>query len=91
MIYILYGGTRAWQEQQVQKLKDVLYKFDPFKVGEVNDGTEMMLVHLTKEVIIPKDVQEKLLNTANQGESAYKDFVEWRHFGEQNLWDKTIK
>lgn len=79
------------QEKQVQNLKGVLAKSNPFRVGDTTDGTESKLVHFTQKIIIKDDVQASILSTVDRGTAAYQKFVDDRIHGDQNLWGKMSK
>ena len=48
----LSSSRLTYQEQQIQRLKFVLSKSNLFPRANINDGSEDMLVHLTKKIII---------------------------------------
>ena len=56
-----------------------------------SDGTELHLVHLTNNMIMPPDVQENIPNTETRGKAAYKLFVDERICGDTILCDKMKK
>ena len=87
----LSSSKLEYQEQQIQRLKNVLSRVNLFPTASVSDGSETMLIHLTKKIIIPDVVKEDILKREQQGRRAYEDFVKNRICGEQNLWDKMTK
>ena len=87
----LSSSRLTYQEQQIQRLKLVLCKLNLFPTASISDGSEAMLVHLTKKIIIPDEVKENILSREQQGKIAYEDFVKNRLCGKQNLWDKITK
>ena len=49
----LSSSRLTCQEQQIQRLKLVLCKLNLFPTASISDGSEAMLVHLTKKIVIP--------------------------------------
>ena len=66
-------------------------KLNLFPTASISDGSEAMLVHLTKKIIIPDEVKETIFSRKQQGKIAYEDFVKNRICDKQNLWDKMTK
>ena len=84
----LSSSRLTYQEQQIQRLKLVFSKSNLFPTASISDGSEAMLIHLTKKIIIPDEVKENILNRGQQGKIAHEDIVKICICGEQNLWDK---
>jgi len=87
----LRGAQITRQENYIRQLKETLSKANLFTVVKSSDGTELHLVHLTNNMIMPQDVQQNILNTEIRGKAAYKLFVDERICGDTNLWDKMTK
>ena len=66
-------------------MKLVLSKSNLFPRASINDGSEAMLIHLTKKIIIPDEIKENILNREKQGKILYEDFVKNRICGKQNF------
>ena len=58
----LSSSRLTYQEQQIQRLKLVLSKSNLFPRASINDGSEAMLVHLTKKIIIPDEIKENIIS-----------------------------
>ena len=84
------------QEQAVRQLKIVVAKSNPFIISgnedtENEDTSELNLVNLVTNRIMPASVQRDILDVETRGNEAFVTHVKERVNGEKNMWDKMSK
>ena len=80
---ILISGGR--QERNIQRLKDVIIRNNPFDVDVLENKMRDKLINITKNMVIPQDITENTLNAEARGNEAYEEFVNDRIKGQKSM------